>query len=236
MILDSFKIHSAIIQIHYADAFLIWDRAGELNQSLSKIWPDVKVAEGVPQQVTLSGAGVKIQTGFDKSTITVSGEHALSQLKVRQICDTFEVWCKTLEIGELSRVSTRVTYSKNFESLGNANAELLALNLVRWPETKVFDQPLESERNGLEVQYRFEDDDSFSVLRLKAEQLKYEVDLDPNVFDEPEIRKVINRMIIDFDRGLLGAVNADKFRMDEWLKGYQHILRRDIEKVLKAQA
>ncbi|MDO8465874.1 MAG: hypothetical protein Q7S46_11580, partial [Gallionella sp.] len=197
MILDSFKTHSAIIQIHYADAFLIWDRAGEINRYLSKIWPGVKVAEGVPQQVTLTGAGVKIQTGFDKSTITVSGEHALGQLKVRQICDTFEVWCKELEIDELSRVSTRVTYSKDFESLKNANAELLALNLVRWPDTKVFDQPLESDRNGLEVQYRFEDDNSFSILKLKAEQLKYEVSLDPNVFDDPEITKIVNRMIID---------------------------------------
>lgn len=236
MILDSFKTHNAIIQIRYADAFLIWDRAGEINRHISKIWPGVKITEGVPQQVTLTGEGVKIQTGIDKSSITVSGEHALGQLKVRQICDTFEVWCKELEIDELSQVSTRVTYSKDFESLKNANAELLALNLVRWPDTMVFDQPLESDRNGLEVQYRFEDESSFSVLKLKAEQLKYEVDLDPNVFNDPKIRKVINRMTIDFDRGLLGAVAAGKFRMDEWLKGYQHILRRDIEKVIKAQA
>lgn len=236
MILDSFKTHSAIIQIQYADAFLLWDRAGEIARQISKIWPDIKFSEAQPQQQVLNGKGVSIQTSFSKSTITVSGEHAFSQLKVSQICDTFEVWCKVLELDELGRVSTRATYSKDFKSLGNANAELLALNLVRWPETKVFDQPLESERNGLEIQYRFEDEDSFSVLRLKAEQLKYEVDLDPNIFDEPEIREVKNRMIIDFDRGLLGAVNAGKFRMDEWLKGYQHILRRDIEKVLKAQA
>lgn len=83
MILDSFKTHSAIIQIRYADAFLIWDRAGKMNRQISKIWPGVKITEGVPQQVTLTGEGVKIQTGIDKSTITLSGEHALGQLKVR---------------------------------------------------------------------------------------------------------------------------------------------------------
>ena len=196
MILGSFKTHNAIVQIVYADAFLIWDRAGETNRHISKIWPGVKITESEPQQVTLAGEGVKIQTGINKSTITISGEHALGQLKVRQICDTFEVWCKELEIDELSRVSTRVTYSKDFESFKNTNAELLALNLVRWPDTMVFDQPLESDRNGLEVQYRFEDESSFSVLKLKAEQLKYEVDLDPNVFNDPKIRKVINRMTI----------------------------------------
>lgn len=235
MILDSFKTQSAIIQIHYADAFLLWDRAGEIARHISNIWPGIKFSEALPQQQTLTGEGVSIQTSFSKSTITVSGEHALNQLRVKQICDTYDVWRKELELNELSRVSTRVTYSKNFDSLGKANAELLALNLVQWPDTKVFEQPLESERNGLEIQYRFEDDNSFSLLKLKAEQLKYEVNLDPNVFDEPMIRKLINRTIIDFDRGLLSTVNASKFRMDEWIKGYQHILRRDIEKVLKSQ-
>jgi hypothetical protein len=235
MILDSFKIHSAIIQIQYADAFLIWDRAGEIGRELSKIWDGLKVAEGQPQQQILVGEGVNLQTGFSKSTITISGEHALGQLKVGQIIKTFEVWRNALELAELTRVSTRVVYSKEFASMESANAGLFALNLVQWPDTKVFDQPLESDKNGLEILYRFEDDKSFSLLKLKAEQVKYEVDLDENLFGEKKMEKIINRMTIDFDRGLLGSVNAEKFRMDEWLKGYQHILRRDIEKVLKIQ-
>lgn len=236
MILGSFKLHTTIIQIQYADAFLIWDRAGTISRRLNKIWSDLKLAEGQPHQQTLRGRDVNIQTGLTKSTVTLTDENAFSQLKVRQISDTFEVWREALELDELNRVSTRVTYSKDFASLKDANTELFSLNLVRWPDTKVFDQPLESDRNGLDVQYRFEDNNSFSVLRLKAEQLTYEVDLDPTLFDEPEIRKIKNRMIIDFDRGLLGSINAGKFRMDEWLKGYQHVLRRDIEKVIKVQA
>lgn len=236
MILDSFKLRSAILQIQYADAFFIWDRAGGISRSLIKIWPSIKVTEGQPQQQTLTGEGVNIQTGISKSTISLSGEHALGQLNVQKICDTFEVWHKVLELDELNRVSTRVVYSKDFATMKDANAELFSLNLVRWPNTKVFDQPLESDLNGLEVQYRFEDNNSFSALRLKTEQLKYEVDLDPSWFDEPKISKTKNSIIIDFDRGLLGSVSAGTFRMDEWIKGYQHVLRRDIEKVIKVQA
>lgn len=233
MILDSFKLHSAVIQIKYADAYEIWDRAGKIARHLSRIWPGLKLAEGQPHQQVLQGEGVHLQTGITKSTATLSGEKALGQLKVQQINDTFGVWREVLELNELNQVSTRVTYLKEFASLKDANAELFSWNLAQWPTTKVFDQPLESDHNGLEIQYRFEDKNSFSVLKLKAEQLKFEADLDPYYVDDPEIRKIKSRLAVDFDRGLLGSVSAEKFRMDEWIKGYQHILRRDIEKVIK---
>src|SRR5687768_8915132 len=108
MILDSFKLHTAIIQIRYADAFLIWDRAGAISQRLSKIWDNLKVSEGQPQQQTLTGKDVNVQTSFTQATITLAGENALSQPKVRQLSDTFEIWRETLELDELNRVSTRV--------------------------------------------------------------------------------------------------------------------------------
>ena len=236
MILDSFKVRTAIILIQYSDAFEIWDRAGQITRSLSSIWPDLKVAEGQPQQQTLTGKDVTIQTGITKSTITLLGERALAQLKVQQINDTFDVWRDALALTELNQISTRVVFCKEFTNLKEANSELLSWNLAPWPSSKVFDQPLESDRNGLEISYRFEDENSFSVLRIKAEQHKYEANLDPYYVEEPEIRTVKNRLTIDFDRGLLGSINAEKFRMDEWLKGHQHILRRDIEKVIKVQA
>ena len=106
--------------------------------------------------------------------------------------------------------------------------------MVKGPKSKVFDQPLDSELNGIEILYRFEDENSFSVLRVRAESLKYEVDLDPRFTDVANIREALYRVIIDFNRGLLKTVKVDKFLVEDWLKGYQHLLRRDVEKVLKA--
>ena len=233
MILDSFKLQTVIIQLLYADAFELWDRAGMISRRLSTIWPDLKIVEGQPQQQTLRGKGVNIQTGLKQSTISLSGGKSLEQNKVQKVKETFEVWREALALKIVNRISTLVTYSKEFPTIKEANAELIALNLARWPTSKVFDQPSDSELNGLDIQYRFEDKNSFSLLRLKAEKIQFEVDLDPEWVEESEIRKLKNRIIIDFDRGLLGSVNADNFRMDDWIKGYQHILRRDIEKVTK---
>ena len=235
MILDDFKLVNTIFQIQYPEAYEIWDRAGSISRQLTEIWPDLKNREAKPQQQSLSNREVHIQTGFVQTTFTLFGEKGLDELKVSRIKESYEVLRSELNLSYLERVSTRVVYAKEFRSAKEANAFILGKNLGHWPETKVFDQPLDGESNGLELHYRFEDSQSFAVLRLKAESLKFEADLDPYYVDEPDIRVTKHRVNIDFDRGTFGSDAPEKLRIDEWFKGYMHILRRDIEKVLKGR-
>jgi hypothetical protein len=152
----------------------------------------------------------------------------------QQISNAVEIWRSELSLGELNRISMRVKYTKDFPTLREANAAVLGLRLARWPSQKVFDQPLDGEKNGLEISYRFEDGDTFTVVRLKAEGIVYERHLDTEFFDEELFKKEKNRMVIDFDRGLLRPVESSKFRPEDWIKGYFHVLRRDIDKILGA--
>ncbi|GEM_PF-4714311 len=233
MILDTFKIDNATTQLDYDEAFEVWDRAGSIVRALLGIWPGLGLVEGKPNQQVLKGPNVSISTGLKQSSVTITGVKALDQQKIQQVKDTFEVWRRELSLRVLKRVSTRAIYLKEVPTIEAANKELLELRLVRWPTTKVFDQPLVSEKNSVDVCYRFEDAESFALLRFKAERVKFEATLDAQWFDEPVISKEKTRIIIDFDKGQLGSVNAEKFRMDDWLKGVQHVLRRDIEKVTK---
>lgn len=162
------------------------------------------------------------------------GAKAFDQLHTTRIKETFDAWRNGLDLNEFTRVSTRTTYAKDFDSMGKANNFIFDFKLAQWPTSKVFDQPEKSELNGLDIAYRFEDENSFSVLRVRAEQLKYEVDLNTEFVETSEIRGTKIRAIIDFDRGLLGKVSTEKFRVEDWIKGYQHILRRDIDKIIKA--
>lgn len=232
MILDSYKLNSVTFQISYEGAFVLWDRAGEIARRLCKIWPDLKLVRGTPDKQILKCRDVNIQTSFERATVTLRGEKSLSQGRIRQLGDTFEVWRELLELTKMSRVSTFSSYVREFSSIKEANSELIGLSMVRWPEQKIFDQPLDSESNSLEVFYRFEDKESFSTVRINAQQAIFTAELDPDFIDDSEIKKTKNRMFINFDRGMLGSVDAEKFRVDSWIKGYQHILRRDIEKLI----
>lgn len=153
MILDSFKLHSAVIQASHEGAFRIWDRAGELAIELGKIWPSLSAREATPNQQTLMGPGYQISPNFNQLTITLRGAQSLAGSRIEQIHNSFKLLDRVLEIKKITRISARLTYTKQFSSQGEANGWVLATGLVNIPSGKVFDQPLDSARTVLRPLY-----------------------------------------------------------------------------------
>jgi hypothetical protein len=237
VILDSCKIEQLIFQIRYPLAMELWDTAGRVNRRVRNIWPDTEVVSEhvTPAQIILKGPKVQIDTGITQSTISLRRPKTIEQSS-QQIVDTYAAWRSELSLTELTRVSTRVLYVKDYPTILEANKELFALGLCRYPTMKVFDQPVDSPKNTVDIQYRFEDETSFAFLRLHSQEVKIEFKVTDEftaLKDVKDISETRNRFIIDFDRGLKSSIRAASFRMDEWIKGFSHILRRDLEKVLK---
>ena len=223
MFLDSYQLSSLVAQVQYGSAYLLWDRAGLIANEMTKIWSDLELVEGQPQRQILRSDLVQIETGLKTSTITLKRPASIDHF-VEQLKQTFEIWGKALELEEASRVSSRAVYAKNCTSLGEANKEIIALGIVPWPSGKVFDQPENGERNSFDLTYRFEDDESFSILRIHTEQVAIELKLNREFeLDEKiERKKTTHRILVDFDRGVLGAVAYPNFRVADWFKGFQH--------------
>jgi hypothetical protein len=203
-----------------------------VNRRLTQVWPELKLSVGEPNRIVLKAPGVVVRTEVETAILLLSGIGTLDASTSEKIREAVDCWRELLDLQEFTRVSMRVEYIHDFPSIQLANAAVMDLGLVRWPAERVFDQPLDGKKNGVDVSYRFEDENTFSVLRVKAEGLLYEQQTDPEFFDEPLIKREKNRMMVDFDRGVLKPIEAKKFRTEEWLKGYFHVLRRDIEKVL----
>lgn len=233
MFLDAFKLHSLTVQIRYQPAYVLWDKAGAVARAHDGLWPGLTVPDANANQQVLRSKDVQIQTGLDQSTITLFGTKSYDAARTSKVKETYDVWWKELELSELTRVSSRAIYVKEFSTLKDANAELLGLNLVRWPTSKVFDQPVDGASNGPDIRFHFEDENSFTFLRLKAEKVNIEAEMHQELSDLEDIKLTKTRLVLDFDRGIIGKISAEKFRMEDWLKGHQHILRRDLEKVLR---
>jgi hypothetical protein len=231
--LDKFKLDNLTLQLQYATAYEVWDKAGATAREMLRIWPDLELLDGNPLQQTLKSSRVTIQTGVKGSAATLSGLGTIDHRTIERLVASFKAWRGALSLEQLTRISTRGIYYWEFDSLEEATAAMRALNLVRLPNGKVFDQPEAGKKNTLEIAYRFEDEKSFSFFRLKSEEVKYELKLD-FPFEDRNSTKTISRLSLDFDRGLLGSIDATKFMMDEWLKGFQHVLRRDIDKIVGA--
>lgn len=235
MILDNFKIKQLVVQVRYLHALELWDNAGRVNRRIQKIWPDAKiVGEAVqPNNVVLKNDKAQIDTGLEQSTISLRQLTTLDQYTTQQIVDTYAAWRDELSLTKLNRVSSRVLYARDFETMREANEELFKLSLCRFPKSKVFDQPTDSPKNTFVLTYRFEDEASFAFLRVRTEGVRMEFKADKEFTTLKDTSETKNRLMIDFDRGLIESTEAASFRMDEWLKGFMHVLRRDVEKVLK---
>lgn len=232
MLIDSLKLHTVIVQIRYPEAVELWDTSGKISRDLIRLWPDLTVHEAQPQTQTLISGNINIQTGIDQATITIKNDDAFNAQNQNSIKETLDIWTRYLSLDKYTRVSTRSIYTKDFDTIKAANEFLFGFGLVRWPSQKVFDQPQESELNSFDLNYRFEDDKSFAFLRFRTEKLMIEAKL-PAEFSERELKTNSNRFVFDYDRGLVSDIEVSKFRSSEWFKGYNHILRRDLDKVIQ---
>lgn len=232
MILDTYKLQSTVVQLNYGNAYELWDNAGHIARQLSTLWGNLKVSEGVPNQQVLKGDELVLTTGFNQSSLAAFRKRAASSQFQELAKKTFEVWRDALTLESLTRVSARSVFVKDFQTIEEANAHLRSFDVVKWPTEKVFNQDQGSDQNSFDVAFRFQDATGFSVVRVKTEGVKLNVEADGDLLEETiEVQKY--RSVIDFDRGVLSGIEASKFRLDEWLSGFVHVMRRDLEKVVR---
>lgn len=227
------KLKSLHFQIRYAPAFELWDEAGAIARAFSEAWGGLKVAEGQPNRVTLTKTGLTIRTELDNSLITLDVPETLD-VRSRAISEAVSIWKERLKLESLARISMRVAYVKTFPSQSGAAEAVRRLGLVNWPTQKVFGQDEAGEKNGLECSLRFEDALAFTVLRARTESVVMDYEIHPDFAgDEPKVHKELHRMVLDFDRGTTQPIKSRDFSAEEWLKGYFHLLRRDLPKVIQ---
>ncbi len=234
MLLDTMKLRSVNFQIRYDAAFELWDEAGAIARAFSNAWGGLKLEEGQPNRVTLTKKGLMIRTELDNSLIALDVPETVD-VRSKAISEAVSIWKDRLKLESFARISMRVEYVKTFSSLAGATEAVRKLGLVNWPTQKVFGQDEVGEKNGLDCLLRFEDSSAFTTLRTRAESVLMQYEIHPDFAgDEPKVHKELHRMILDFDRGTTQPMKAKDFAAEEWLKGYFHLLRRDLPKVILA--
>ncbi len=236
MLLDSLKLKSLHFQVRYDPAFELWDEAGGIARSFAKAWDGLKVDEGQPNRVTLSKSGLKIRTELDNAVISLDLPETL-EVRSKAVADAVGIWRSCLRLEVFKRVSMRVDYVKNFPTPVGAREAIRKLGLVNWPTQKVFGQDEAGEKDGLDCALRFEDASTFTVVRARTESVVMDYEIHPD-FSEgtPKIHKELHRIVIDFDRGTVQPMRSSDLSVEEWMKGYFHVLRRDLPKVVSAGA
>lgn len=215
--------------MNYAPAYLLWDRAGEIARRLSKLWPDWKLEQAQPGVITARAGSARLNTALDASFVNIQSPKAFSSFS-EQIANSFQIWTELLEIRSITKIGGRAIYIKDLKTREEANSEYQELGLANWPTRDVFNIRMDSSLNSGSIHYQIEDDASSVAVRI-APTFNV-IEIDNSEFPELSGKKEIHRLIVDVDRQTKKTTEADRFSPNDWLKGYHHLLNRDLSAIL----
>ncbi|MFZ3207368.1 MAG: hypothetical protein WA140_00820 [Geobacteraceae bacterium] len=112
--LDAFKLSQAIFEIQYNEAYLLWDKSGEIWSNVSREWPNLKIQKAEPNNTTLSVDNFQLSATLNKSNIIdLNPSSSLSEFITRT--DKFiKIISNTLKIREYSRIGFRLIYVRKY--------------------------------------------------------------------------------------------------------------------------
>ena len=228
--LDAFKLFQTTFEIRYDEAYLLWDKSGEIWSNVSREWPNLKIHKAEPNNTTLSVDNFQLSATIDKSNIIdLKPSSSLSEFTTRT--DKFiKIISNTLKIREYSRLGFRLIYVKKYTDKESAAKALLDLKLFKYPTSKCFniDGKLLQPRYG----YNYEDDSSSVRIAIEARETKVDVDSHPGIEELSPLHLVKHELVYDIDYSTVGKVYIGQLDVKEWISQVYHLIKRDSNKIL----
>lgn len=223
-----FKLTRLVLELRFDAAYLLWDRAGAIFTRLALMWPGTKLAEANPAQQVLKGENIHLVTSLQSVRLILFRPTTIMQ-RAAAIEQTVKVWVEQLELQEFTRVGTRCLFNRSYESEEAANGASVEAALVATPRSPIFG--FRTPVSATETVVVWKDQDLVTRLAIKPEHKRLQFS-DVEDFPEEKIDRTLHSVLIDFDHATAGKVDATKFRTQDWLKGVQHIIHRDMPRYL----
>lgn len=224
------KPFQAVLEVRYADAFSLWDRAGMLWTRLAKKYENLERIQAQPTETIFRlGKSFELAAKLDgASVVAFKPEKNLTEFI--QLTDVFfRIVAEILEISAYNRVGCRLIFTKDFSSIQAASAAILATGLLKWPEGQQFS------KTGTPVQpewaLRWEDENRGVHLRLRVDERKYEIK-PPLVWEGKYESTTSTEVSWDVDWYTRKRVLVTQMSYSEFIGQCVHAVRRDSDHFL----
>lgn len=214
-------------EVRYANAYLMWDRAGAIMQALLKEVPNLEMVEANPARITLSAKpNVDIVIELGKAFAVVhrpkrTGDDLITYATVitKAVLDVFE-------IASFSRVGTRLVYVREFPTLEQAAARLMSFKMLDVPKERIFNQ--KGALQQADYRYRWEGEATGVLVRFATETQKIEFNAGPQISDKVQsVSQSNHRLMVDIDYFSTTAVLKEQLKIDDWIRNTVHMANRD---------
>jgi hypothetical protein len=225
MDLANFQLQTAIFEVRYDHALLLWDRAGSFWHWARQAHPTLKVIEAAPSRVTAS-IERQYQIALEINRFAVELFPPARMEDYIKLCgNIFGRAAILLELDVLTRVGIRLVYRQTHRSKDETAKAMLETGIIKVPSGTFFGiqgrivQPMcsvswEGEKLGALVQ-----------LRTQERKLVVDPPIGENSFER--IEKEVFEFDFDVDYFTIAPIEREIFRASDWLQQAVRVIRRD---------
>jgi uncharacterized protein (TIGR04255 family) len=227
--IDDFKPFSVTCELRYKNAYLIYDRTGQVIEDVRESFTDINVSTSSPQQtawVTNEGT-LTLELGACRVISTRPDKNA--EAFAKHCKAFFDAVTHHLQIGVFTRIGLRYILRKEYKTLDESKAALASMMLANLKPTKRFN----SSDSPTEILFRWEDSQIGAFVRLKAEMVELKATVPPEFQDiVPKIDKKINGLTLDIDYYTVAPVDREQWNSQEWLPEKMRLVRKEVDGIL----
>jgi hypothetical protein len=222
-----FKVKFAVCELRYENAYLLFDRTGQVCHEARALYTDCNVLSAAPNQTFFQakeGAFALELAQCRFSTFTPDG----AMEKFAAHCKGFfDSVARNLDVRAFTRVGLRMFFRKDFKDLAEAKAVLTSLKLVNLPSVERFGAASEP----VEIFLRWESTELGAMLRFKAESGKIDIVLPPEL-KESEVHTSYNGLVLDVDYYTVAPVERSQWDAGAWIPRSLRTIKKDIDAIL----
>jgi hypothetical protein len=226
---DDFKPAALTCELRYKNAYLIYDRTGQVIEDVRGSFTDVDISASSPQQTSWVSEEGTLLLGLAMCNLTSNHPDKNGEAFAKQCKVFFDAVAHHLQIGMFTRIGLRYVLRKDYKTLDESKAALASTMLVNLKPTKRFN----SSDSPIEVLFRWEDSAIGALVRLKAETIQIKATV-PSEWQDlvPKLDRAIHVLTVDTDYYTVAPVDREQWNCLEWVPHTVRIIRREIDGIL----
>lgn len=228
--LAEFAVEQLAFEVRFPEAFLLWDRAGNLAQQAKAFKGKLVSAE--PGKVVFRKG--RLEAAFELTQARVIQHHPEGALeRFADDADQLVALVSTiLEVASFTRIGFRAVAFRKTESLAAAANKLLGTGLIRVPVGRSFDAEPTAGASFAEYGVRLQSRARATTIRLRSDERRLEIEAPAGLkaFDS-KVEETFG-LILDVDQFTLAPMEPAQLLTREWVKGALHLYRRDVANFL----
>jgi len=231
--IDDFKLFTLTCELRYKNAYLIYDKTGQILTDLRQHFNEIEVGTASPPQTSFTSEEGTFVLELGACRFTVAKAEKGAEIFAKHCKVYFETVMRHLNISLLTRIGLRYIARKESKSLDDSKVALAALRLTGLNPTKRFN----SSDSPTEVLFRWEDSQIGAFFRLKAEttEIKTNTPLELRDLVQPIDKKIIG-LTLDIDYYTAAAVQREQWEPEEWIQQKFRIIRKEADSIMEGGA